>query len=189
MKHLKKVGIVAAAFCLAGILGGTAKAEREYTKDLTAFASTKTSLIQAIGTVEQQNGGQAVKAEYRERNHTPIYVISTLSNGKGEKTLVDPMSGKIIGTDQKGFLSRMFDDEASECAGITTSKLSLKAAVTMAEQQSGGKTIEADFKDKHGKPRFEIELAKDGAAQEIVLDGTSGQVVKTKAHNEEHDDD
>lgn len=188
MKHFKMVSIVAAALCLTGILGGTAKAEREREKDIAAFASVKTSLVQAIGTVEQKNGGQAVKAEYRKRNRTPVYVVASLSNGKEAITLVDPMSGKILGTNQEGFFSRLFDDEADEQAGIKTSKITLSAAVTMAEQQAGGKAIEAGFKDKHGKPRFEIALVKDGASQEVVIDGASGQIVKTKLHEDEDDE-
>lgn len=181
--------IIFAALWFGGAFCGSARAEHEHPRDLTALASTKTSLVQAIDTVERQNGGQAVKAEYRERNGVPVYVIATLANGKEEKTLVDPMSGDVLKTAQEGLLSRVFGDDASERAGIKTSKLSLGAAVTMAEKQSGGNVVEADFKDKHGKPRFEIELAKDGTSQEIIIDGVSGQIVKTKAHDDEHDDD
>lgn len=185
----KIVFIIVAALWLGCTLCSPVRAEQEHPRDLAALAGVNISLAQAISTVERQNGGQAVKAEYREHDRTPVYVISTLSNGKGEKTLVDPMSGKIMETDQKGFLSRMFDDEASERTGIKTSKLSLEAAVTMAEKQFDGKVVEADFKDKHAKPRFELELVKDGASQEIVIDGTSGQIVKTKVQDEGHDDD
>ncbi|EFL51171.1 Propeptide PepSY amd peptidase M4 [Solidesulfovibrio fructosivorans JJ]] len=188
MKHFKMVSIIATALCLTGFFGGTARAEREHAKDIAAFASVKTSLIQAIGTVEQKNGGQVVKAEYHMRNRTPVYVVASLSNGKESITLVDPMSGNILGTNQEGFFSRLFDDEADEQTGIKASKLTLRAAVTMAEQQTGGKAIEAGFKDKHGKPRFEIALVKNGASQEIVIDGTSGQIIKTRLHNDEDDD-
>lgn len=188
MKHFKMVSIIAATLCLTSFLGGTAKAEREHAKDIAALASVKTSLVQAIGTVEQQNGGKAVKADIREKDGTPVYVITTLSGGKESKTLVDPASGSILETSQKGLLRRLFDDDASEHAGINTSKLTLEAAVTMAEQQAGGKAIEAGFKDKHGKSRFEIDVVKDGVSQEIVIDGTSGQVIKTKIHEDEDDD-
>lgn len=188
MKHVKMVSIVAAAFCLVGFLGGTAKAEREHAKDISAFAGVKTSLVQAIGTVEQQNGGKAVKADIRERDGAPVYVITTLSGGKESRTLVDSASGSILETSQKDFLRRLFDDDASERAGINTSKLTLRAAVTMAEQQAGGKAMEAGFKDKQGKPRFEIELVKNGASQELVIDGTSGQIIKTRIHKDEDDD-
>lgn len=181
--------IIFATLWLGGTFCGSARAEHEHPRDLTALASVKTSLAQAIGTVEQQNGGQAVKAEYHERNGVPVYGITVLAGGKEGKTLIDPMSGKILKTAQEGLLSRVFGDDASERAGIKTSKLSLGAAVTMAEKQSGGKVVEADFKDKHGKPRFEVELVKDGTSQEIVIDGVSGQIVKTKAHDDEHDDD
>lgn len=190
MHHSKIIAIIFAALWLGGAFCAPAHAERERGKDIAALLGAKTSLVQAISTVEQQGGGQAVQAEAREDKGAMRYVITTLSKGKATKTLVDPETGTVVDAASKGVLSRMFgDDEESEHSGIGTSKFSLAAAVTMAEQQSGGKAVEAGFKNKHGKPRFEIEVAKDGAAQEIRVDGTTGQVLKTKAKDAEHDDD
>ena len=190
MSHTKTLVFSAFALCISIAICGPARADRENQRDIAAVTTAKTSLLQAVGEVEKL-GSQPVKAELRWKKGVPVYLVFSMNKGKTIGTTIDSNTGNVLATTEKSLLSRMLGDDGAEHAeGIGSAKMSLAQAVSLAEQQAGGKAYEADFENKHGKMRYEIVVAKDNAAHEIVIDATTGQVVKSVPGKDgEHDDD
>lgn len=189
MSHTKTLLFAAVALFFSMALCGQARADRENPRDLAAVMKAKTSLSQAVESVEK-TGAHPFRAELRWKNDKPVYLVFCMEKGKTIRTSVDPDTGVVLATNQKGFLGRLLgDDESEHAAGIDSAKISLAQAVNLAEQQVGGKAYEAVFENKHGKMHFEIAVAKDKTPHEIIIDAATGQVVKTASGKETERDD
>lgn len=70
-------------------------------------------------------------------------------------------------------------------AQLANAKISLTEAIAIAETDLGGVAYEAKLDDDSFAPEYEVEVAVDGTAWEITIDGVSGKVLRTK---EERDD-
>jgi uncharacterized membrane protein YkoI len=82
-----------------GLVAGTALAAgNDEASEATALQGAKVTLSQAIGTAEQQTGGQAYDAGVDIKDGAARIAVET--NGpKGVQTvIVDAQSGKVVGT-------------------------------------------------------------------------------------------
>ena len=70
------------------------------------------------------------------------------------------------------------DKKAKELTLFSQAKISLCEAIKAAEQKTSGKAIEAELDDESGTVQFEIKILKDGKIHEVIVDGTTGNVIK-----------
>jgi uncharacterized membrane protein YkoI len=184
--------VIAAVFTLAA--GGAAFASsegHEGGREIAAMLAAKTSAAEASATAEQQTGGRAMKIDIEKDNGAYLYEIKTMSQDKISEVFVDPDSGKVVRSDDKGLFARFFDDEdREEFAKVAAAPTTLAAAIATAEQHTGGKAIEARVDDDDDTVVFKIEVAKDNVVHKVMVDGATGKVLRVKtAENGEHDED
>jgi uncharacterized membrane protein YkoI len=165
--------------------------EHENAKEISAVLNAKTSLAQAIATAEAKAGGRAMKVNVEHESGTYQYEVKIVAKDKVSEVFIDPASGKVTRTDDEGLIAKVFDKEdQEEFAKLSGSPVSLSTAVATAEKETGGKAVEAAFESEDGKAQYEVELANGATVRKVVVDGTSGKVVKTSASEErEHEED
>jgi uncharacterized membrane protein YkoI len=87
------------------------------------------------------------------------------------------------------------NEEAQEFAALINAKTTLGQAIAAAEQQTGGKAIDAGLENENGTMAFAVEVAKDNTVQKVLVDLQTGKVLKVVAadneqgENGEHDND
>ncbi|MHB1217664.1 MAG: PepSY domain-containing protein [Alphaproteobacteria bacterium] len=193
MRHPK---IIPAALAALIALGGTSVAfaatgEHENGQEIAAVLGAKTSLSQAIATAEQQNGGRAMKIGVEEKKGAYLYEVKVLSKNKVTEMFIDSATGQVVKTRNEGLIAKLFDrEDRVELAKLTTSPTTLAAAVATAEQQVGGKAVEAGVEDKDGNIVFKVQVAKDKTVQKVTVDAMNGKVLQVAASEEgEQDED
>lgn len=104
------------------------------------------------------------------------------------------VSGAIAGS--VAAYARNNEQATDEAAIMANAKITMTQAIAAAEQQAGGKAVGTGIEDQDGTVYFEVQVIKDGARQEVLVDPQTGKVVKTvTADNEpnerghESDDD
>jgi len=79
--------------------------------------------------------------------------------------------------------------DAAEMARLAAAKTSLSQAIAIAEKETGGKAIDADFDNQDGTLSLEIEVLKDNAVSKVIIDADTGKVVKVAAIAADDDDE
>jgi uncharacterized membrane protein YkoI len=75
-------------------------------------------------------------------------------------------------------------DEAREETALQGAKFTLSQAISIAEQQTGGKAFDAGVDVGHGKPRIVVETNGPKGVQTVIVDAQSGQIVGGHAGGE-----
>ena len=165
---------MAAVIALGAGADSAATGEHENVGEIAAALAAKVSPAQAIATAEQQTGGRAVKIDVEGKNGTHLYEIKTISGENLAAVFVDSATGKVVSTE-----ARIFDEEDRiELAKLDSSPTTLAAAIGTAEQQVGGKAVEAGYENENGQMLFEVEVAKDKTVHKVEIDAATGKVVK-----------
>ena len=68
--------------------------------------------------------------------------------------------------------------DSQEMTVLRNAKISLAQAITGAEQQSGGKAINAGLNNENGAMTYGVEVIKGNTIQTVLIDINTGQVVK-----------
>jgi uncharacterized membrane protein YkoI len=104
--------------------------------------------------------------------------------------------GSTVGVAYAANDNRSGENEgAQELATVVNAKTSLTQAIVAAEQQSGGKAIDAGLENENGAMAFAVDVAKDNTVQKVLVDLQSGKVLKVVAadseqgENGEHEND
>ena len=79
--------------------------------------------------------------------------------------------------------------DAAEMAKLAAAKTSLSQAIAIAEKETGGKAIDADFDNKDGTLSLEIEVLKDNAVSKVIIDADTGKVLKVAAVADSEDEE
>jgi len=106
---------------------------------------------------------------------------------------INPATGKIVRTDEEGFIAKIFDkfdkEDQEQFDKLTASPVTLAAAIATAEKETGGKTMEAEFESEHGKSLFKVKLVKDNAVHKVKIDASNGKVLKVSNARKRKDKD
>ena len=78
--------------------------------------------------------------------------------------------------------------DSQEMARLMAARTSLAQAVAIAEKETGGKAIDADFSDEDGRLTLEIEVLKDNAVRKVIIDAETGKVTKVAVAEAEEGD-
>jgi len=189
--------IVAAVIALgaaAGVVAETGK-NRQSPPEVKTALLAKSSLVDAVATVEQRTGGRVLKIEAEHENGTPLYEMKVLTNGNITKVFVGIGNGKVIRTEKLGLIERTLErEDVAELAKYAAMPTTLSAAIKTAAQYAGGKAIKAEVESENGKLLVEVKVSKGQSVQAVKVDGTTGKIVKAteeKEHEKDgkHEDD
>jgi uncharacterized membrane protein YkoI len=75
--------------------------------------------------------------------------------------------------------------DSQEMAKLMEAKTSLAQAIAIAEKETGGKAINADFGSEDGVTTLEVEVLKDKNVSKVVVDAETGKVLKVAAADAE----
>ena len=195
-----KSGIHAMALVVALGSAGTAFAaenEKENSQEVSAVLAAKTPLAQAVMSAEQQTGGRGLRIGLEGHDGTYAYRVKVITkDDKVSEVSVDPESGTVLRTEAEGLISRVFDREGrAEAAKLKDAQTTLTGAIAAAEQQAGGKAVEAGYESENGRLQLNVAVAKDNAVRDVKIDSATGKVVKIEAardsehHEGEQDED
>ena len=148
-------------------------ADRE---DVRALEKAKVSLTQAIDIAARQGNGIAIDAEFEEDDGRGTYEVKVLGEGTLVTYTLDAESGSVTDTENERieqYFTRL------KPADLRDARTTLGQAIGMAEQRAGGKAMDAEVEREGDHVEYEVTVARpDGSAQEIRINGTSGQVAE-----------
>jgi uncharacterized membrane protein YkoI len=164
--------LTAAALVLAGgaIFADDAK------EDLQALHNAKLSLTDAIRMAEKEGGGQAIEAELESDNGHARYDVEVLSSDGKKLTeyKLDANTGKIEKASNEPLEKLVERVKPEDLQKVQTS---LSAAIHSAEQQTGGKVVDAETEGSGNDIRYELEIAMaDGTTSKLKVDASTGKV-------------
>ena len=171
-----------AAIALGASGAVSAAAAHDSKRETEALHAAPTSLTQALAIAEKQTGGRALRADFEKENGSYVYEIRTASGDRISRVLVDPATGKTSLAKAAGLLDRLGDSLAT---------VSLASAVAAAEARTGGKAMEAayDDADEHEGATIRVDVTKDAKMHRVVIDGTSGKVVKVTGEDDDESEE
>lgn len=70
------------------------------------------------------------------------------------------------------------EDESQDLRAAAQAKISISDAIRTAEQQAGGRAIDATFGKESGQPQYEVEVLTGGAVHNVYVDAQTGKVTK-----------
>lgn len=94
-----------------------------------------------------------------------------------------------LGSTGAAFAIENEGENSQDVTAALAVKTSLSQAIASAEQQTGGKAIEAGFENENGRTQIQVSVAKDHSISDVTVDSTTGKVVKVEAagNGEEHE--
>jgi uncharacterized membrane protein YkoI len=185
MLRSKLIPAVMAAVIAVGTSGvafAATNGKGEDASEIQAALSAEVTAGQAIAAAEKNTGGRALEVGLEDENGGVLYEVKTITQDKVVEAFIDPATGQVIRTKEEGLVARMFDQEdKAELARLAQSPTDLAAAIAAAEQETGGKALEAAHEDENGHAIFEVEVVKDNVVQQVKVDGATGKVMKVSA--------
>jgi uncharacterized membrane protein YkoI len=149
-----------------------ATANQAIVPDLAGFEQAKVTLDQAIAAAEKQSGGKAMDATFQNMGANSGYAVTVLADGRMKVLWVDPQSG--LATPEAKMLSAEANQKA--LSDLNGAKTSLPQAISMAEQRTGGRAIDAWIVKHSDKYAYDIRLLRDGKLSTLWVDPDSGEI-------------
>ncbi len=80
------------------------------------------------------------------------------------------------------------DDESQEARAVAQAKIGMTDAIRTAEQQAGGRAVDASFDDESGYGLYEIEVLKGTTVNNVYVDSQTGKVTKVTQGDQDDND-
>jgi uncharacterized membrane protein YkoI len=169
---------ISAAVAAALLSSGMALASQSAKHQAQELGRSKVTLIEAILAAEKADGGRTTAADFNfKRGNPAIYEVKVLS-ADGKKLTrydIDPKSGSVKDTHNE-VLEKLLSRISPENLRLTPTTLT--HAVYLAQQQSGGRALNADVDRKGDHLEYTIETVKlDGTSHKVKIDGSNGKVI------------
>jgi uncharacterized membrane protein YkoI len=146
--------------------------------EIDAAKAAKIGLAQALATAESQGGqGRAIDADFEKaEGSTPTHweIKVVYPDGKLVEHYINADTGALIKSENQPF-ERYFT--RLKVSDFQDAKTSLKDALAIAEQKTGGKAFEAEVEREGSSVVYEITVALADKTQEIKI-GPDGNVVQ-----------
>lgn len=68
----------------------------------------------------------------------------------------------------------------TKAAAFSQSKITAAQAVDRAAAQTQGQPVEVDFRHKHGRSYYKVEIAKADGKQEVFVDAADGRIIDSR---------
>ena len=161
------------------ILPGTIAYAHGKNRDAAAFFFLKKAAIdlpQVIEGVEKEKNGRVISFKIEQKEDHPIqYEMKILKDSKVFEAIVDPRSGKVLKTESRGLFSHFSDDLKNV---PSTTKLSLKDAISIVESHYGGEALRGNFQRNSITKMFRIRMANNEGAFTVMVDADSGELFR-----------
>lgn len=79
-------------------------------------------------------------------------------------------------------------DGRQEIDAVVNAQTSLSQAIAAAEQKTGGKAVETGLENQDGMMAYEVEIAKGGKLQKVLVALDTGEVIKVMASDADHEE-
>jgi uncharacterized membrane protein YkoI len=172
------------------ILFGTIAYAHGKNREAAAFFFMEKNAVnvsQVIADVEKEENGQVVFFKTKREEDNPLqYEMKILKEGKVFEAKVDPKSGKVLKTKSEGLFSYFSDDQEK---APSSTKLSLKDAISIVEKQYGGKALRGAFERSSGMEMFRIRVANTEGAFTVMVDANTGELFRVSSNNGGNHDD
>jgi uncharacterized membrane protein YkoI len=194
MSHGGKRGqIVVALIALGAGTAALAGSDEGIDRKLAAVQGARVPLAEAISVAERQAGGRAAKVDLERQGSGYVYEVEILSTNGAANVFVDPSTGSVLRTDRGGEHGKSSSSEdGTTLSELTASRTTLAQAIAAAEGGTQGKAIAAsagDEDDGGGRGRLlTVDVAGQNGVQRVVVDRSTGNVVKIAADDPEHED-
>ncbi len=132
------------------------------------------TLAQAIDTAEQQGQVKAISAEFEEDDGGQWEIKVIRSDGSLVEHTIDGRTGQIRRSETQrleSFFSRL------KPADFQNARTSLKQATALAEQQGGGRAVEAEIERENNTVQYEITVVNGDRSTELKI-SADGQILK-----------
>jgi uncharacterized membrane protein YkoI len=168
---------LAAALATGAVPASAAMTSQTGTPDIAGFQQAKITLDQAVAAAEKLGGGNATRATFEQMNGKSGYLVIVFAANTMKEFWVDPQIG--VATPQTGTATASASQEAMDKANTAElhgAKSTLQQAVSMAEQQSGGKAIDAQIEKRNNKVAHDIQVARNGKLSNVWFDPVMGKI-------------
>ena len=132
------------------------------------------TLAQAINTAEQQGQAKAISAEFEEDDGGQWEIKVIRSDGSLVEHTIDGKTGQIRRSENQrleSIFSRL------KPADFQNARTSLKQAIALAEQQGGGRAVEAEIERENNTVQYEITVVNGDRSTELKI-SADGQILK-----------
>ena len=132
------------------------------------------TLAQAIDTAEQQGQAKAISAEFEEDDGGQWEIKVIRSDGSLIEHTIDGKTGQIRKSENQrleSIFSRL------KPADFQNARTSLKQAIALAEQQGGGRAVEAEIERENNTVQYEITVVNGDRSTELKI-SAEGQILK-----------
>ena len=132
------------------------------------------TLAQAIDTAEQQGQAKAISAEFEEDDGGQWEIKVIRSDGSLVEHTIDGKTGQIRRSENQrleSIFSRL------KPADFQNARTSLKQAIALAEQQGGGRAVEAEIERENNTVQYEITVVNGDRSTELKI-SAEGQILK-----------
>tara|TARA_R110000787_G_scaffold257770_1_gene362961 strand:- start:1560 stop:2117 length:558 start_codon:yes stop_codon:yes gene_type:complete len=158
--------LIAATLGAALALGTTSMAyagsnRGEEMQEAATILGAKASVLQAVVLAEKHTGGRALKIGLEREDGAYRYEVKVVTKDKVSEVTIDPASGTVTRVEDDGRIARLLDREDKAAFGeLVKSPVTLSTAIETAENETGGKAIEAEWESEDGKPELKVETVK-----------------------------
>ncbi|MCD6251191.1 MAG: PepSY domain-containing protein [Psychrobacter sp.] len=151
-----------------------------------AASQSKIDLEQALLLANKAVKGDIVSVGYDQEDRTVNgnYEIKIITNNNEQEVKVHANTGKVT----KEEVERLDKEDMAEYKSMKQAKLTLTQAISKANQTLKGTVLEAEFETDFGKPVYKVEIGKDNQVYKIVIDSTTGNIIRSQARAADSDD-
>jgi uncharacterized membrane protein YkoI len=142
-----------------------------------AVQLARVPLSRAIATAQQTAGGKAVSADMVGKRSQVLYYVDLASSNGIVTVTIDAYSGRVLDTSRGGFLQNLNLGESSTVQPIGGASIDLRQAVKDAASDVGGTPIDANVSRTGAGLVYQVELAKGGSTQTVLVNPQSGQIL------------
>lgn len=192
MKKLSTLGkplvmaLSMASISVATVAVSQAATSKAPSSELQAASQSKIDLEQALLLANKAVKGDIVSVEYDQEDRTVNgnYEIKIITNNNEQEVKVHANTGKVT----KEEVERLVKEDLAEYKAMKQAKLTLTQAISKANQTLKGTVLKAEFETDFGKPVYKVEIGKDNQVYKIVVDSTTGNIIRSQARAADSDD-
>ncbi|CDF97932.1 PepSY domain-containing protein [Avibacterium paragallinarum] len=170
MKNLRKT-LLATALIGAVTFGALGTAYADSLKDTAIFDQASITAQQAMDQAKSKFDGKVIEVELKHKKDNLYYEVKLLKDSETQEFKIDAKTGDVLGSK-----SEQKAEQAEKRQRLQQEvKISLTQAMDIAQQQTGGKIKEIEFKVKKDRPQYQVKMIVNGKIEKLRLDANTGE--------------
>lgn len=175
MNHLRNLSavVIASGFAFtftSATATGQVQCDAAATEEESEIASARAATIsaaQAVGVAEQRTGGRAIEVGLSRERGKQVWEVKTQAGTKLIDIYIDTRTGAVVGSDAEGFAR----------AALPSERITLAAALGIAELETLGRILEAERENENGIIVYDIEVLTAAGVREVNVDASQGRLM------------